>query len=73
MVIDTKRAVGQVAREIGVGEQLLGRWVAEPSIEFRRMGSRRRVLGSGLTVHRIAIETCVGGICSGGLRRNGAQ
>ncbi len=28
LVIDTGRTVAQVAREIGVGEQLLGRWVA---------------------------------------------
>jgi transposase len=27
LVIDTGRTVGAVAREIGVGEQLLGRWV----------------------------------------------
>jgi transposase len=28
-VIDTGRPIAQVAREIGVGEQLLGRWVAQ--------------------------------------------
>lgn len=28
LVIDTGRPVAHVAREIGVGEQLLGRWVA---------------------------------------------
>ena len=28
LVIDTGRPIAQVAREIGVGEQLLGRWVA---------------------------------------------
>ena len=28
LVIDTGRTVAAVAREIGVGEQLLGRWVA---------------------------------------------
>ncbi len=28
LVIDTGRTVAEVAREIGVGEQLLGRWVA---------------------------------------------
>lgn len=28
LVIDTGRTIAQVAREIGVGEQLLGRWVA---------------------------------------------
>ena len=28
LVIDTGRMVAQVAREIGVDEQLLGRWVA---------------------------------------------
>ena len=27
LVIDTDRAIAAVAREIGVGEQLLGRWV----------------------------------------------
>jgi transposase len=29
LVIDTGRPIAQVAREIGVGEQLLGRWVAQ--------------------------------------------
>ena len=29
LVIDTGRAVAQVARELGLGEQLLGRWVAQ--------------------------------------------
>ncbi len=28
LVIDTDRPIAHVAREIGVGEQLLGRWVA---------------------------------------------
>lgn len=28
LVINTDRAIAHVAREIGVGEQLLGRWVA---------------------------------------------
>lgn len=28
LVIDTGRTIAEVAREIGVGEQLLGRWVA---------------------------------------------
>lgn len=28
LVIDTDRTIAAVAREIGVGEQLLGRWVA---------------------------------------------
>lgn len=34
LVIDTGRTIVEVAREIGVGEQLLGRWVA---IERSRM------------------------------------
>ncbi|MBC9958333.1 transposase [Yimella sp. cx-51] len=34
LVIDTGRSIAVVAREIGVGEQLLGRWVA---IERSRM------------------------------------
>jgi transposase len=34
LVIDTGRSIAQVARDIGVGEQLLGRWVA---IERSRM------------------------------------
>src|SRR5699024_6128944 len=29
LVIDTGRTIVEVAREIGVGEQLLGRWVAK--------------------------------------------
>jgi transposase len=29
LVIDTGRTIAEVAREIGVGEQLLGRWVAQ--------------------------------------------
>ena len=29
LVIDTARPIAEVAREIGVGEQLLGRWVAQ--------------------------------------------
>src|SRR4249920_746500 len=29
LVIDTGRPIAEVAREIGVGEQLLGRWVAQ--------------------------------------------
>ena len=37
VVIDTGRTVAEVAREIGVGEQLLGRWVA---IARSRMGGR---------------------------------
>jgi transposase len=34
LVIDTGRTIAAVAREIGVGEQLLGRWVA---VERARM------------------------------------
>lgn len=34
LVIDTQRTIAAVAREIGVGEQLLGRWVA---VERSRM------------------------------------
>lgn len=34
LVIDTQRTIAQVARDIGVGEALLGRWVA---IERARM------------------------------------
>ena len=34
LVIDTGRSIAHVARDIGVGEQLLGRWVA---IERSRM------------------------------------
>ena len=34
LVIDTGRTIAEVAREIGVGEQLLGRWVA---VERSRM------------------------------------
>lgn len=34
LVIDTGRSIAEVAREIGVGEQLLGRWVA---VERSRM------------------------------------
>lgn len=41
LVIDTGRTVAQVAREIGVGEQLLGRWVA---IERSRMDDPPQVL-----------------------------
>lgn len=29
LVIDTGRPIAEVAREIGVGEQLLGRWVGQ--------------------------------------------
>lgn len=36
LVIDTGRTIAEVAREIGVGEQLLGRWVA---IERAKMDS----------------------------------
>lgn len=36
LVIDTDRTIAAVAREIGVGEQLLGRWVAQ---ERARSGS----------------------------------
>ncbi len=35
LVIDTARAVAVVAREVGVGDQLLGRWVCA---EGARMG-----------------------------------
>ena len=47
LVIDTGRTIAQVARDIGVGEQLLGRWVA---IERSRMddppdGAGRRRAG----------------------------
>jgi len=35
LVIESGRRIAEVAREIGVGEQLLGRWVA---IERARMG-----------------------------------
>jgi transposase len=33
LVIDTGRPVAHVAKEIGVGEQLLGRWVAKERAE----------------------------------------
>ncbi len=39
LVIDTGRTIAEVAREISVGEQLLGRWVA---IERSRWTTRRR-------------------------------
>lgn len=39
LVIDTGRTIAEVARELGVGEQLLGRWVAA---ERARMDDRRR-------------------------------
>ena len=29
LVIDTRRTIAEVARQIGVGDQLLGRWVAQ--------------------------------------------
>lgn len=32
LVIDTGRTIAAVAREIGVGEQLLGRWVAQERV-----------------------------------------
>jgi transposase len=35
LVLDTGRTMAAVAREIGVGEQLLGRWVA---LERQRLG-----------------------------------
>ena len=40
LVIDTGRPIAQVAREIGVGEPLLGRWVARE--RARDMTRRRR-------------------------------
>lgn len=44
LVIDTGRTIAQVAREIGVGEQLLGRWVA---VERSRMVDLLEVSRSG--------------------------
>lgn len=41
LVIDTGRTVAAVSREIGVGEQLLGRWVA---IERSRMDDPPEVI-----------------------------
>ncbi len=41
LVIDTGRTIVEVAREIGVGEALLGRWVA---IERSRMDDPRERL-----------------------------
>lgn len=34
LVIDTGRTIAEVAREIGIGEQLLGRWVAKERAEM---------------------------------------
>lgn len=34
LVIDTGRTIAEVAREIGVGEALLGRWVAKERAEM---------------------------------------
>ncbi len=42
LVIDTGRPIAVVAREIGLGEQLLGRWVAA---ERARMADPPDVLG----------------------------
>lgn len=36
-MIDTGRTIAEVAREIGVGEQLLGRWVAAERAELERL------------------------------------
>ena len=41
LVIDTGRPIAHVAREIGIGEQLLGRWVALEST------SRQSAAGAG--------------------------
>ena len=44
-MIDTGRTIAEVAREIGVGEQLLGRWVAQERArdEDRSMTARDRM------------------------------
>jgi transposase len=34
LVIDTGRTIAEVSREIGVGEQLLGKWVAKERAEM---------------------------------------
>ena len=44
LVIDTGRPIAVVAREIGVGEQLLGRWVA---IERSRLDDPPGALDAG--------------------------
>lgn len=49
LVIDTQRTIAAVARDIGVGEALLGRWVA---IERARMDDPPRALERDLRVHR---------------------
>ena len=43
LVIDTGRPIATVAREIGVGEQLLGRWVAmkNSNVWMTRSGAGR--------------------------------
>ncbi|GAB3487807.1 transposase [Flexivirga lutea] len=58
LVIDTDRTIAAVARDIGVGEALLGRWVA---IERSRMddppeaiGPCPRFLDTGLVMPRQA-------------------
>jgi len=46
LVIDSQRSIAEVAREIGVGEQLLGRWVAA-ELSFPRAQVRHVVPTAG--------------------------
>ena len=55
LVTETGRAIAVVAREIGVGEQLLGRWVA---IERAKAVDPQRIVGEGerAELERLRVE-----------------
>jgi transposase len=56
LVIDTGRPIAQVAREIGVGEALLGRWVAKERDRGGGAGSEPLELDERAELERLRRE-----------------
>ncbi|MGP5593791.1 transposase [Corynebacterium flavescens] len=68
LVIDTGRTIVEVAREIGVGEALLGRWVAAERARMdeppgRRAGPERAGRGGAVTSRERPAAHGPGGCC----------
>lgn len=50
LVIDTSRTIAEIAREIGVGGQLLGRWVAIERAQMEPSRRRRWKVSGGSSI-----------------------
>lgn len=75
LVVNTGRAVATVARELGVTEQTLGRWVnahrirQQPKSAPVRLGRDGRIAGCGVAAQKSWSAGAGRGCCAAGSRR----